>query len=206
MNVVQSKLLDVEAIAKKYVQEKNGKVAYLFARNLTIVSGPLDDLRGVTKETPAMEEFAKARAELGKEFADRDADGAPKQEIDPRSGQMRYSISRLGAFSQAVEKLLVEKYPQAKADQEAIGQKTKDILSEKIDIDFYRMELKKIPGFRNDDDDRNGIIEMGDLAVLMSLGIVYEKEEEESNVTEFDAAKKKSEQKTDKTQAKASEV
>lgn len=183
MEVTLGKLMVVEQISDKYLKEKFGKVAYLFARNRTIVSGPLKDFRDVTESTPAMKEFADARTELAKEFADRDIDGAPKQEIDERTGQLRYSISRLGAFSQAANKLLVEKYPQAKIDQEEITKKANDLLEEKFDIDFYRMPLNKIPGYRTDDDDENGIIESGDLGILLELGIIYEEGTEKTSNT-----------------------
>lgn len=187
MKVKQRKLLVVEGLADKYMNVKSGKVAYMFARNRTIVSGPLEDMRSVTKATPAIEEFNKARGELAKEFADRDGDGAPKQEIDPRTGQLRYSISRLGALAVATDKLL-EQHPQAKIDQEEIEAKSRELLDEEIDIDFYRIELKKIPGYRNDDDDENGIIDSGDLVPLLELGIVYEKED---NVVELAKASEK---------------
>jgi len=206
MEVEISKLFVLERIVNKYKAEKNGKVALLFARNGTIISGPIKDVRDVTTDTPAMEEFSQARKVLAKEFADRDADGAPKQELDSRTGQLIYSISRLGAFSQAVERMLVEKYPQAKIDQEEIEKRTNEIFREKIDIDFYRMELTKIPGYRHENDEENGVIESGDLGILMELGILYEKEEEKGNVTELDVAKKKSMQKNGESKANASDV
>ena len=190
MKVKQRRLLDVETIADRYVDVKSAKVAYLFARNKTIISGPLGDMRKVTKATPAIEEFNKARSELNKEYADKDDDGAPRQEIDKSTGVLRYSISRIGALSMATEKLLNTKYPQAKIDQEEIEKKSRELLEEEIDVPFYCMELTKIPGFRNENDDDNGIIAMGDLAVLLELGIVYEKaEEEDDNVVELDKKK-----------------
>lgn len=195
MKTKMARVKVLERIVDKYAKEKNGKVAWLCARNKTIISGPLADLNKVTEDTPAIEEFSKARAELAKEFADRDADGAPKQELDQRTGQLRFSISRLGALSQAVDKLLVEKHPQAKIDQEEIDKKVRDLLDEEVDINFYRMELTKIPGYRHENDEDNGIIDSGDLAVLYELGIIYEKEEE-SNVVELDKVKKVSEDKS----------
>lgn len=191
MEVLTMRLLDFEKLCDKYVKEKNGKVAYLFARNRTVVSGPLKDMRELTESTPAMNEFAKARRELAKEYADMDDDGFPMQEVDKNTGQTRYIISRMGAFVDAVEKLLLEKHPQAKIDQDEIEKKSEEILKETVDLKFHRMELNKIPGFRHEKDEDNGIIEAGDLAVLFELDILYEKEAEEDNVTELDSAKKK---------------
>lgn len=173
-DVKLSKLLVVERIVDKYAEEKNGKVSWLCARNKTIISGPLNDMRELTKATPAMEEFDKVKPTMAREFADRDEEGNPRQEVDPRTGQLRFVISKFGPFSEALDKLLLEKHPQAKIDMQERDRKMLELLGEKVNIDFYRMELQKLPGFRHEKDEDNGIIESGDLAVLYELGIVYD--------------------------------
>jgi hypothetical protein len=179
-----SKLLVVERIVNKYAGEKNGKVSWLCARNKTIVSGPLGDMRELTKATPAMEEFDKVKPVMAREFADRDEEGNPKQEVDDSTGQLRYVISKFGAFSEALDRLMEEKYPQAKIDTQELNKKTRELLDEKVSIDFYRMELQKLPGFRHEKDEDNGIIESGDLAVFYDLGIVYDPTEGKDAVVE----------------------
>jgi len=180
MEVTKDQVLTVERICNKYGTATNGKVAWLMSRNKVRIKRILEDLREELSETPAMKEFNQARMELNKEYADKDAEGNPQQQLN-KAGQLVYRISRLGALANAVEKLLNEKYPQAKADQKELEEKTAEVLAEKVDIDFYTMQLDKIPGYRNDSDEDNGIIESNDLVLLFDLGIVYEKD----NVTEL---------------------
>ena len=175
MLIENSKAILLDRICDKYANEKNGKVAWLFSRNKTIIADLVKGIRDLTKPTEAISQFNVARMELAREFAVKDEAGNPKQTVDA-NGNLSFAIKDYGAFNHAVQTLLKEKHPQAKIDQDAIDAKLVSILEEKSDINLYRMSLNKIPGFRGENDDNNGVISSGDLAVLSELGIIYEEE------------------------------
>ena len=180
MKVKNRKLFELETLIGDYGDVKHGKTMWMLARNTTIIKPFIEDVRGLTKSTDAMKKYEEARAELAKKFADKDEDGNPIQEINPRTERLQYVISRLGAYEAARIKMFNGEHKQAKLDQEEISKRGDELLEEEVEVDFYRIDRNKIPGFRDDDDDDNGIIMAKDMPLLIELGIVYETEDEEA--------------------------
>ena len=49
-------------------------------------------------------------------------------------------------------------------------------LEEEVEVNFYKLPLYKLPGFREGDDDKDGILAARDVAVFFELGIITEEE------------------------------
>lgn len=176
--VKNRKLIDLENLIGAYSEVKHAKVMYMLARELTIIRPLLEDVRTVTKPTEIMIKFDKARIELVKKFAEKDEKGRPKQEMDPMTRRARFVVKDLAELDEAVEELAKKEYPQALIDREEAEKRGEEILDEEVEVDFYGIRLNKIPGFRHEGDEENGIFKAKDMALLMELGIILEPEEE----------------------------
>lgn len=172
-------LFRLSRLIADYGDVKHGKTMWMLARNETIIKPIIEDVKRKTKPTKAMEAYEKARAALAEQYADRDDEGNPKQEINPSTERLQYVISRLGAYEAARKAILEGEHKQAKLDQEELTRLGDELVEEEVEVKLYRIDRNKIPGFRDDDDDDNGIIMAKDMPLLIELGIVYEPEDED---------------------------
>ncbi len=169
------KLFELDQLIRNHGHIKHGKTMWMLARNKTIIDPILEDVRKLLKPTDAMHAYEKACVALGREFADTDTEGKPKQHFNPQNGQQQYNVSDRGAYEAARMKLLDAEHSQAKTDGEEISKRSDELLEEPVNVDFYRINLNKIPGFREDEDD-DSIFMAKDLPLLIELGIIYEEE------------------------------
>jgi len=176
MIVKVKKLFDLEKVLKKYGHLKTGKLPWMFARNSTIISSIIEDVRRLTQPTPAIREFEDARIKLGREHAERDAKGKPMQRINPETGRPQFVIMDMVAYDIELKRILEEEFPQAKLDQAEIERKGEELLEEEVDVTFYKLPLYKVPGYRGDDDEENGVLEARDLTIFFELGIITDEE------------------------------
>lgn len=179
MKVVNEKLFELEVVINRYSSLRSAKVAWMLARNKSLISGPIKDVRELTKATEAMNEFDKAKEKLAAGHARKDKDtGQPVWFPVPENPRARqYDIADQSKFEKALVALKKE-HPEADEDRDANEEKFQELLGEDVEISFYRLPMSKMPLAYKDDSDEDGEypIAMGDLAMLFELGIVYDDE------------------------------
>ena len=165
-----SELLILRDILKRYESVRKAKVAYFIARNLTLTEDLEKDYLKVTKATPAMVEFEKAREELIKEHAARDENNKPiRTPVPGRPNAWINSLADELAYEKAFNKLREdEAHAQALIDDADILEKKQELLEVEHEIAFYQMPFTALP------EDANGNLEIMavDLAVLMKYDII----------------------------------
>ena len=172
------KFFELDQLIHSYGNVKHGKTMWMLARNKTIINPIIADIRDLTKPTEEMKKYDEACLKLAKDYADLDEKGNPRQQFNRQLGRrVPQVIARANEYEDAKEALLEEQFLQAKLDTEEISKRGEELLKETTEVEFYRIPLNKIPGFRDEKDDENSIIMTKDMPLLIELGIVYEPEE-----------------------------
>jgi len=195
MKVRNEQLFELNNLVARYSGLKAHKVAWTLARNKSIIEGPIKDVRELTKATEAQKEFEKAKEELMQEHADRDEKNRPLWHPVPGAPQAkRYEIADEEKFNKALEKLK-KNHEQAEKDLKANEERSLVLLQEEVDVAFYRLPMSKMPKEYKNENDEDGEYPIGmmDMALLFSLGILYEDEPEDDEEPEKLPAPKKEE-------------
>lgn len=151
MKVKMQTVFEVNAVLKICQNVKAAKLAYALARNAPRVQDAIKPIREQLKGSDAFQKFTKRK------IAILDATGKTQAEKDSE-----------------IEALEIECSVQDESKELEVLEK--ELLEMEVEMNWYKIPLKIIPGMKDDDDLEAGILPLGALQVLIAAGIIDDSE------------------------------
>jgi hypothetical protein len=150
--VTNNQLLAVDKILGKYAKLPSVQWRYCVARNLLIIKPFIEAYQKALPITDNLRAFEQKKASIIR---------SPKTDEEKKT---------------EMDELLVQ-YPDINKDYEDYLSAEKELLVKEIDISFYKLEAKNLPGWNeqgscSEDPDDTKTIAIQDMVALIELGIV----------------------------------
>jgi len=155
MKITNSVLFGLDQLLARHAETRSVKWKYCIARNVTILKPFLEAVRTALK--PSEEFFSFQRESQNIEKL---ADKTPEEKA--------VLVTELKA-----------KYPTVEAETEELTKKQEELLSEEVEISFYKMSAANLPGWKEKEGPSNEEDEvgLGDIISLIDIGILFDPKE-----------------------------